>query len=167
MEVSWNGLSSKFFFTAVYGSPNQQFSKVLWQDLNLIASSISSPWVLAGDFNAILSHEERKGGSLRRAHGCKLFNKFIHSNGLMDLGFQGPKFTWRRGSLLMRLDRAICSSSWIQCFPRSALAHLPKILSDHRPIQIKLGLQLQAQSSDPPFRFLAPWIAHSDFSTIV
>ncbi|KAI9116925.1 hypothetical protein K1719_011924 [Acacia pycnantha] len=67
----------------------------------------------------------------------------------------------------MRLDRAICNSSWIQSFPRSSVDHLPKILSDHRPVSIKLDSCSQAQSFSPQFRFLAPWLAHPDFSMIV
>ncbi|KAI9073707.1 hypothetical protein K1719_044331 [Acacia pycnantha] len=167
MEVCWNNSNSKFHFTAIYGSPQHQYRKFLWEDLEQIASNLSSPWLLAGDFNAITNQNDRRGGASRRAHGCPLFNSFIHSNGLIDMGFNGPRFTWRRGSLFMRLDRAICSPSWIQSFPGSSLDHLPKLHSDHRPIHIKLGLNFHGQSFEPPFRFLAPWLTHSDFQNIV
>ncbi|KAI9096746.1 hypothetical protein K1719_025925 [Acacia pycnantha] len=167
MEVCWNNLNSKFLFTTIYGSPQSQYRKFLWQDLDQIAANLSFPWLLAGDFNAIVNLDERQGGSSRRAHGCSLLNNFLHSNGLIDMGFNGPRFTWRRGSLLMRLDRAICNPSWIQSFPYSTIDHLPKLFSNHRPILIKLGLNSQARSFKPPFRFLAPWLAHSDFQSIV
>ncbi|KAI9099052.1 hypothetical protein K1719_024819 [Acacia pycnantha] len=137
------------------------------EDLDQIATNLSSPWLLAGDFNAITNQDERRGGASRRAHGCPLFNSFINSNGLIDMGFNGPRFTWRRGYLFMRLDRAICSSSWIQSFPGSSLDHLPKLHSDHRPTHIKLGLNSQGQFFEPPFRFLAPWLTHSDIQNIV
>ncbi|KAI9123912.1 hypothetical protein K1719_005212 [Acacia pycnantha] len=169
MEVSISGLnnSSKFFFTTIYGSPQKHLRKFLWQDLELIASNLSAPWILAGDFNTITSQNDRQGGSIHRARGCNLFNDFIHSNGLIDMDFSGPRFTWRRGSLFMRLDRAICNSTWIQSFLCSSLTHLPKVLSDHRPILIRLGLNPQAHSTDPPFKFLAAWLTHSDFQGIV
>ncbi|KAI9126645.1 hypothetical protein K1719_002241 [Acacia pycnantha] len=96
--------------TAFFGCPQQQYRKFLWQDLDLLTDNISSPWLLAGDFNAILSSDERRGGATHRARGCNFFNEFIHSNGLMDMGSNGPKFTWPRGTLLMRLDRAICNT---------------------------------------------------------
>lgn len=98
MEVTWLDNNSNFLFTAIYGSPQKQYRQFLWHDLDQIASSLSGPWLLVGDFNAILNQEERQGGSLRRNHGCGLFNNFLHSNGLLDLGSHGPKFTWRMGS---------------------------------------------------------------------
>ncbi|KAI9093888.1 hypothetical protein K1719_026886 [Acacia pycnantha] len=167
MEVSWNSQYSKFLFTAVYGSPQAQYRKYLWQDVSLLNSNLSSPWLLAGDFNAILNHDERQGGSTHRADGCSLFNNFVNSNGLMDMGSQGPKFTWRRGSLFMRLDWAICNPQWLHSFPSCEVTHLAKIKLDHRPIHISLGSGSKASHFYTPFKFLAPWISHPDFSSIV
>ncbi|KAI9119114.1 hypothetical protein K1719_009789 [Acacia pycnantha] len=109
IEISWACLNLKFLFTAVYGSPQSQFWKFLWRDITQLADSFLAPRMLAGDFNTILHHNEHQGGYVRRAQGCGLFNAFIHLNGPLDLGSNGPKFTWRRGSLFMRLDRAICN----------------------------------------------------------
>ncbi|KAI9081966.1 hypothetical protein K1719_036228 [Acacia pycnantha] len=167
MEVSCASQNISFLFTAIYGSPQKQLRKILWNDLQLLADSISSPWMLAGDFNAILHCSERRGGSINRAQGCGSFKDFIHSSGLVDLGSQGPKFTWRRGSLLMRLDRALCNSSWLHRFPSGLVNHLPKILSDHRPIAISINPTQQVRPSPKHFRFLAPWISHPDFQGIV
>ncbi|KAI9101565.1 hypothetical protein K1719_023809 [Acacia pycnantha] len=107
-----------------------------------------------------------RGGASHRASGCSAFNNFLHDNGLLDMGFTGPRFTWRRGTLLMRLDRAICNSDWTQEFPHFQVSHLPKLLSDHRPVLINLGLG-QAGPNTKPFRFLAPWISHPEFSHLV
>ncbi|KAI9119975.1 hypothetical protein K1719_008944 [Acacia pycnantha] len=154
-------------YLSVQPCPQPQFRKFLWHDLDQLASNISSPWLLAGDFNDILHQDERKGGSVHRARGCCFFNKFLHSNGLVDLEFSGLRFTWRRGSLLMRLDRAICNPLWLQLFPNSSVDHLPKIMSDHRPIMINLGLFHLTGPMDPPFKFLAAWLSHYDFPTII
>ncbi|KAI9080552.1 hypothetical protein K1719_037518 [Acacia pycnantha] len=167
MEVSWLGSNLKFLFTAIYGSPQPELRKFLWHDLDQLASTISSPWLLGGDFNAILHQYERIGGSVHCARGCSHFNKFLHSNGLVDMDFSGPRFTWRRGSLFMRLDRALCNPLWLQLLPQASVAHLPKLLSDHRPILIKLGHNHQSRPSVRPFRFLAPWLSHPDFPNIV
>ncbi|KAI9081418.1 hypothetical protein K1719_036564 [Acacia pycnantha] len=67
MNVSYASQNINFLFTAVYRSPQKQFRKYLWQDLTSLAESISNPWVLAGDFNAILNSNERQGGSTNRA----------------------------------------------------------------------------------------------------
>ena len=41
--------------TAIYASPVPSLRNSLWNDLNYLAANIHDPWVLAGDFNAILS----------------------------------------------------------------------------------------------------------------
>ncbi|KAI9079071.1 hypothetical protein K1719_038979 [Acacia pycnantha] len=53
MEVSCNGHNTEVLFTAIYGSPQNQYRKFLWQDLDHLADNISSPWVLA-DFQGIV-----------------------------------------------------------------------------------------------------------------
>lgn len=52
---------------------------------------------------------ERVGRSLRVCRGCSLFQSFVFDHGLQDLGCIGSKFTWSKGGLSQRLDRAICN----------------------------------------------------------
>lgn len=72
------------------------------------------PWILAGDFNAIIDDSERQGGANRNIEGmigCDLFRNFIFKFGLTNMGFFGPRFTWSRGTLHQRLDRALCNDA--------------------------------------------------------
>ncbi|XP_028796894.1 uncharacterized protein LOC114752327 [Neltuma alba] len=94
-------------FTAIYGSPNASRREHLWRDLLKLQVSDDEPWLIAGDFNATLAEGDRKGGSRRNQGGCSKFQNFVKEAGLIDLGFSGPKFTWQRGGLLVRLDRAL------------------------------------------------------------
>ncbi|KAL4311796.1 hypothetical protein GQ457_01G023690 [Hibiscus cannabinus] len=57
-----------------------------------------------GDLNVIGSSDERKGGALGRSGVCSHFCDFMLNSGLLDMGFNGPQFTWRRGTLFQRLD---------------------------------------------------------------
>ncbi|KAI9081455.1 hypothetical protein K1719_036601 [Acacia pycnantha] len=66
----------------------------------------------------------------------------------------------------MRLDRALCNPSWLHRFPAGFVNHLPKVLSDHRPIAICVEPPNRPGLSSP-FRFLAPWITHPEFQGIV
>lgn len=54
--------SSDFSVTFVYGFPDKQRRKVLWDKLNSLAQSVVEPWVLLGYFNSILFPEEKRGG---------------------------------------------------------------------------------------------------------
>ncbi|XP_028754199.1 uncharacterized protein LOC114713696 [Neltuma alba] len=112
---------SKALFTAVYGSPCPSLRSELWEELSSLRVSDNEPWLIAGDFNATLSIADGKGGTRRTQSGCKHFQKFVHNNGLLDLGFKGPKYTWQRGNLLVRLDRALVNNCWISSQPLSRI----------------------------------------------
>ncbi|XP_028804491.1 uncharacterized protein LOC114759480 [Neltuma alba] len=66
---------------------------------------------------------------------------------------------------MVRLDRALCNNHWITSKPNTLVMHLPRIQSDHRPILIKANGEKQIGPA--PFRFLASWTLHSDFSRLV
>lgn len=104
--------------TAIYASPVPSLRKQLWDYLGSIASTMSGPWLLGGDFNSILYASEKRGGSPTSSGICGLFKNWFHSNSMHDLHFQGPMFTWSRGILLKRHDRAVCNMEWVTSFLR-------------------------------------------------
>ncbi|XP_028785100.1 uncharacterized protein LOC114741006 [Neltuma alba] len=122
-------------------------------------------FLTAGNYNATITNDERKGGATRNPIGSKAFRSFIAHAGLLDLGYTGPKYTWKRGNLLVRLDRALCNQQWLESHPNTEVMHLPMIQSDHRPILIQL--KGEQQVTKPPFRFFAPWISHPNFKDLV
>ncbi|KAK8612873.1 hypothetical protein V6N13_092977 [Hibiscus sabdariffa] len=93
--------SSFTLATLVYASPSVTKRNSLWDHLTSLACSITTPWVLLGDFNATLSSSDYKGCSARPS---RLFQKFVFNHGLHDLGYRGPDFTWNRGAVYARLD---------------------------------------------------------------
>ncbi|XP_017620776.1 uncharacterized protein LOC108464989 [Gossypium arboreum] len=102
----------------ITGSPNGQKRKQLWEAPKHTMLVDGSPWLAIGDFNAIIALCEKRGG---RVIGkiCGLFSEFMDFMGLQDLGFNGPNFTWNRGGVFERLDRAICNEAWSLKFPSS------------------------------------------------
>lgn len=71
--------------------------------------SVKIPWMLAREFNAMLNEDEKQGGLRRVSYTCQFIKNFCNDFFLKDIGFQGPLFTWSRGSLFKRLDRALCN----------------------------------------------------------
>ncbi|KAJ4849688.1 hypothetical protein Tsubulata_006712 [Turnera subulata] len=156
--------SDTFLFIAVYACPQEKWRKFLWRNLELLASSISEPWLLGGDFNAILASHERKDASGRHGLANRAFQNCVSNSNLLDLGFSGSKFTWKRGNFQARLDRYLCNSSWRLAYPEGVVLHLPRVGSDHCPILLKDGCPPPSRCNRP-FRFQAAW--HPDFEDFI
>lgn len=71
-----------------YASPKLTHRAVLWSELG--ETQILSPWFVVGDFNVVLSSEERS--LVGRPSTC--FHEWVHKRELIDLVFNGPRFTW-------------------------------------------------------------------------
>ncbi|XP_074265905.1 uncharacterized protein LOC141588359 [Silene latifolia] len=54
---------NKFWFTVVYGLNHAADREVLWSSLRHYHSVICGPWLVDGDFNAVLARNERIGGA--------------------------------------------------------------------------------------------------------
>ena len=86
--------SLSFLLTAVYASPNFNKRKIFWNYLQNLATAISLPWVLLEDFNDMLLDDEKLGGLPLNRTNVSAFRACMDNCGLIDLGFQGTRFTW-------------------------------------------------------------------------
>lgn len=51
-----------FYLSFVYGPPNPSFRNHLWERIEILGiNRRREPWILMGDFNELLSNEEKKG----------------------------------------------------------------------------------------------------------
>ncbi|KAL1316390.1 hypothetical protein AAHE18_15G062500 [Arachis hypogaea] len=158
--VSCNN-STTWLLTAIYGSPQEVNRKLLWNNHAL--------WCLIGDFNATLHDHERRGGAVRNDSGaCSDFQNFVSDCGLIDLGFVGWPFTWKRDNLVIRLDRALENLDWQIQFPEAYIKHLPMIKSDHAPpLCLQLSQNSMGNGRKRSFCFLAAWLHHPEFDGMV
>ena len=80
--------------------PPPQFTrrKPFWDYLQNLAFNISLPWLLLGDFNDMISEEEKLGGLPINRTRMTAFRNCLDKCGLIDLGFHGPRFTWTNKS---------------------------------------------------------------------
>ncbi|XP_060200373.1 uncharacterized protein LOC132628624 [Lycium barbarum] len=94
----------------------------------------------------------------------------INSCDLFEIGFKGSPFTWWNGRagdncMFERLDRIFFNSQFQQWFGHIEVEHLSRTGSDHAPLLITLGEEVQTFIN--PFRFLKFWTEHKDFLDIV
>lgn len=111
----------------------------MWALLKHLSAQNSSPWLCIGDYNEILSSEEKDGCLPRPEHLMQNFRSTLLYCGLIDMGFTRNIFTWeneQEGEAFVheRLDRACASLEWCQLFPHSRMTHLIASYSDHVPI---------------------------------
>ena len=76
----------------------------------MLANIHDLPWPLIGDFNEVLSKEEKSGGNHISQIRVRVIQDCMDTCHMLDLGFSGPNFTWTNKSGLedliqCRLDR--------------------------------------------------------------
>ncbi|XP_030502458.2 uncharacterized protein LOC115717615 [Cannabis sativa] len=126
--------------------------------------------MVCGDLNAILSVDEKHGGQEYSSREGKLLQQFMVDTGGVDLGFIGPKFTWRKSrgaqdAVRKRLDRAVASADWCVLFPEAKVFHYLILASDHAPLIV--DLQPMEKKLAYPFRFLEVWSSNTECEEVV
>ncbi|KAL0434072.1 UNVERIFIED_CONTAM: Transposon TX1 uncharacterized protein [Sesamum latifolium] len=87
------------FVTVVYGDNEVVPRRELWHELSLLASSIvDDPWLVLGDFNAVMDMSEICGNSGDIRVAMEDFCACILDTGLISLPMQGCSFTWHNCS---------------------------------------------------------------------
>ena len=81
-----------------------------------------------------LYSSEKEGGAPRHHSHLQAFQDTLTDCLLEDIGYNGDKFTWFRGGLRERLDRAVSNAEWMEMHPMSGLSNLEMGKSDHCPI---------------------------------
>ncbi|XP_031112059.1 uncharacterized protein LOC116016034 [Ipomoea triloba] len=131
----------------------------------------TGPWLVAGDFNSVLTKEETSNYSTFSMQRSSEFADWINSEGLIDMGFSGSKLTWVKDSQFgyvkgARLDRALCNISWRNQFPKASIVHLPRVSSDHAPLLIRLRAR-EGSTGWSHFRFQAAWLTDVRLGEVV
>ncbi|XP_019157960.1 PREDICTED: uncharacterized protein LOC109154682 [Ipomoea nil] len=160
-----------WLLSLVYGSPCQYLKRKLFAELSSQSGDPLSSWLSVGDFNAIIGREEVSNPENFSSARCVDFNDWIFREGLIDLGYNGTKFTWMRGINSStfrgaRLDRALGNLDWKLKFSEATVSHLPMLSSDHCPLLINTGRD-QTVSTCRSFKFNMAWTTHATFQALV
>ena len=160
-------------FTGFYGHPEGHRKRESWALLDKLHSMDNHPWLCAGDFNEILSLDERSGEVVGSMKKIQDFGDVVNRCCLIDLGFRGVPFTWenrRDGEALIqkRLDRALANASWLEAHNLCTVTHLVCSYSDHIPLFICLDTSLnQCRPKRRPRKFEEKWAIHPECEDII
>ncbi|XP_062028816.1 uncharacterized protein LOC133744789 [Rosa rugosa] len=169
--INFSNLNASIRFTFFYGPPYLEDKAQFWSSLDHIFSSHEGPWICVGDFNELVSNDEKEGGIPWHWNRIRYLKNFMDRHGLFDLSFTGPKFTWENCKeeaeeiIRERLDRAIGNADWLCSWPDSFVHHEPRVGSDHCPLVIYTYPRLP--KGPKPFRFEASWAEDPECEEIV
>ncbi|KAK2658385.1 hypothetical protein Ddye_004918 [Dipteronia dyeriana] len=131
------------------------------------------PWVCGGDFNEILSMNEKLGGSEKRCTGMFQFRKVVDDCDLFDLGFTGLCLAWNnkrdgKANIQERLDRFLANNLWREKLWNAKDVHMGFNSSDHRPILLEcVAAYPSVRKRDRCFHFEPFWLKEEDYKVTV
>ncbi|KAJ9544912.1 hypothetical protein OSB04_024619 [Centaurea solstitialis] len=160
------GLPDPFYATFVYGSNNTVSRRELWSGLRKAKVLMANqPWVVLGDFNAMLFPHDGHGGSSRRNADMEDFYMCIEDIELIDIQYSGIQFTWCQkpqgeDGINRKLDRILGNVEFTSTFLDATVSFLPRGISDHSPGVLQFGEGLCAKKLKKPIRQLRSGIGN-------
>ncbi|XP_004301904.1 PREDICTED: uncharacterized protein LOC101292910 [Fragaria vesca subsp. vesca] len=114
--------STNCFVTAVYARTTVVGRRKLWEDITDVKGRfVNGPWLVFGDFNAVLGMHEKKGGGPVCMSSCEEFQVMSDVCELVHVVTKGAEFTWvrrrgLRGNVELRLDCSLASLEWLDAW---------------------------------------------------
>jgi hypothetical protein len=143
----------------------------VWDLLRELRDMSALPWCIIGDFNDLLSQEDKQGQNLHLNWLCDGFRSAIGDCDFTYIHLDGYPFTWieSRGSshvLEERLDRAFTNTTWLMLYPEVRLQNLITSHYDHSPILLHTSVMVR-NGNTYSFRFENIWLKEEDVSDVV
>lgn len=85
----------QFLVTVLYRFNTIELRRTLWDELVHIAPGINQPWLIARDFNALLSPQDRQAGAPVTLADTQEFADCVRNIGIHDLPWKGDYYTWK------------------------------------------------------------------------
>ncbi|MCH80906.1 replication protein A 70 kDa dna-binding subunit, partial [Trifolium medium] len=158
--------------TCFYGYPGGSRRRESWNFIRSLSRNSLLSWCIIGDFNDILSENEKKGRAERANWLINGFRQAVLDVGLSDVHMEGYPYTWFKSlgtprAVEERLDRALANEAWFEMFPNAKLANLVAPASDHYPILLDRDPVVRMSRHFRRFKFKNAWCVEPDFNEFV
>jgi hypothetical protein len=162
----------KWRLTGFYGYPEGSRRRDSWNFLRQLSNASQLPWCIIGDFNDILSSDEKQGRSQRPQWLINGFREAVSDSGLVDIHWKGYPFTWFKSlgterAVEEKLDRAMANDIWCNMFQYATVECLTTTASDHYPLLLECDPKPIQHRHLKQFKFENAWFAESEFDTFV
>ncbi|XP_050222174.1 uncharacterized protein LOC126672268 [Mercurialis annua] len=162
-------------FTGFYGNPKQSQRVHSWTLLTRLSKMFKGPWLVGGDFNEILSREEKSGGAEKPLYLMQNFKWALEDSEVFDAGGNEGGFTWwgnrSLGAVKEKLDRFLMNLEWQNMFSDYSVQQLDLWGSDHKPILMcsenKEGESKKGDKKGSRFHFEEVWTSKQGFKEVV
>ncbi|XP_060210676.1 uncharacterized protein LOC132637634 [Lycium barbarum] len=157
------------FLTVVYAKNEAHQRQSLWTDLNQIGSSTRGAWLIAGDFNTMLSSDDRLRSPVLPVE-TQDFRDCVYQLQLTPLKSKGWHFTFcnkqqATSRVYSKIDWAFGNIQWLQSYGHVEADFLNLGMSDNSPILIQYWTQIQTHPK--PFKLFTTVLNHPDFPGIL
>ncbi|XP_074370861.1 uncharacterized protein LOC141712003 [Apium graveolens] len=134
-----------FHCSIVYAANEHVNRREVWHSLRSYSMlTTTSPLIVMGDFNAILSSSEMQGGVESRSPAIQEFRDCVNFIEVQDIVYSGIHFTWAGSphgvGVVKKLDRVMANLNFLNKFVGSSVNFLPRGVSDHSPAMVNLML---------------------------
>lgn len=137
--------------TTVYGLHSISVRGQLWEDIKRLSSQTNGPSLIMGDFNSILSTEDRLVGIQVQMGEMKDFKECVNQCNLSKMSIVGRNFTWTNGHIYSRIDKVLINNEWMISMPPEQVKVMDPLFSNHSPLSIDINEQ--KNSTKRSFRF--------------
>ncbi|GMI69843.1 hypothetical protein HRI_000653600 [Hibiscus trionum] len=166
--------SSSFYFTGIHGFSETCNKPKTWELIDSLNINNDHPWLIGGDFNEILSDNEKQGGCRRPRSQINNFRNCLFRNNLFYCKPTTGWFTWSKTgpktpSLFERLDRFVGNMAWKASFPNYNIISDFDAKSYHCFLLLNTELLPPTNPRPPPitFRFENCWASNDEGITVV
>ncbi|KAL4196464.1 hypothetical protein AMTRI_Chr04g183360 [Amborella trichopoda] len=129
-------------FSIIHSQTSLVKRRILWEELKNLSCNYDIPWVIMGDFNAILLSSEKAGGNPPNRTSCDEFANFVNSLDFIQPTHECMRYSWTNNRKVLQ-----------------------RISSDHSPIILQSCPMPKARNI--MFRFQHVWTEHLEFLEVV
>ncbi|KAL0443932.1 UNVERIFIED_CONTAM: hypothetical protein Slati_2115900 [Sesamum latifolium] len=172
MDVMSEDSTANWRFTGFYGEPEASRRRTVWERFVGLSRQSDAPWLCTGDFNEILTQQE-KTGTMRPTWKMEDFCKALMQSDLCDLCFRAVRYTWcnRRQTpniVWARLDQGCGNPRWCERHPDTTVTHKVVSYADHVMLHVQWrGKEENRGRRTNQFRFDARWLQSEECQLIV
>lgn len=168
LRVLYKPLNKHLLVTGAYFPAKEEEKQTFWDYIQSFHLNIDIPWLLIGDFNELLSSEDKVGGNPPTRNQCSRLPALLNSLHATDIPCLQQAFSWKMNTeavtIYERLDRAIGNNYLMDTFERASITYGNFTVSDHAPDIFLSGENLVSSSI---FRFQNYWTLEKESHDIV